>query len=254
MGPRPFSRGNIQPIATASSNSSRFNGATAFQPWKCRSSAVIASSSKLLQWGHGLSAVEMLLEVALLSQPLEASMGPRPFSRGNPSCRWPGRAGRRCFNGATAFQPWKFTRDAANGDQINVLQWGHGLSAVEIFATVLKHKAIPGASMGPRPFSRGNLSWAANRASRASGFNGATAFQPWKFPRWGWLRSAPPMLQWGHGLSAVEMPLGSERRRAKSACFNGATAFQPWKCQHRHKASPARADASMGPRPFSRGN
>ena len=34
MGPRPFSRGNPVSLATNSGACSRFNGATAFQPWK----------------------------------------------------------------------------------------------------------------------------------------------------------------------------------------------------------------------------
>ena len=66
--------------------------------------------------------------------PTIASMGPRPFSRGN-TIRWMGYSLMRTrFNGATSFQPWKH----AGG--YSLLSWFW----------------VP-ASMGPRPFSRGNL-------------------------------------------------------------------------------------------------
>ena len=58
-------------------------------------------------------------------------------------------------------------------------------------------------------------------------FNGATAFQPWNFPR---LRS------------------GSTAREG----FNGATAFQPWNSRTVATRTSA-VTASMGPRHFSRG-
>ena len=62
------------------------------------------------------------------------------------------------------------------------------------------------ASMGPRLFSRGNLAPRRDAPRRRSpGFNGATAFQPWKWER----------------------PRRLLDRLATG--FNGATAFQPWK-------------------------
>ena len=38
-------------------------------------------------------------------------------------------------------------------------------------------------------------------------------------------------LQWGHGLSAVEMTNAGHAYRADRPSFNGATAFQPWKSE-----------------------
>ena len=40
----------------------------------------------------------------------EASMGPRPFSRGNDLPSLFVRYHQTSFNGATAFQPWKFAK------------------------------------------------------------------------------------------------------------------------------------------------
>ena len=35
-------------------------------------------------------------------------------------------------------------------------------------------------------------------------------------------------LQWSHGFSAMDTLENSAKRKLMSACFNGATAFQPW--------------------------
>ena len=109
MGPRHFSRGKckglrldrqvvnglqwghgISAVERWTGNNpqpetrSRFNGATAFQPWKALDPFRLAGSCQpALQWGHGISAVE--------------SPVPPPVVRRQTSC----------FNGATAFQPWK---------------------------------------------------------------------------------------------------------------------------------------------------
>ena len=83
MGPRPFSRGNVILTLALRMGEERFNGATAFQPWK--------------PLFRGLSCPRSPL----------ASMGPRPFSRGNSFPTGEGERLRDRFNGATAFQPWK---------------------------------------------------------------------------------------------------------------------------------------------------
>ena len=127
----PFSRGNNSSTGMVASTDMRFNGATAFQPWK--------------PGGDGQRGV----------QSGGASMGPRPFSRGNlplhvrdalPSSRFNGATafqpwklpiivnGKKWspgFNGATAFQPWKHGVQAEDMYPHCRLQWGHGLSAVE---------------------------------------------------------------------------------------------------------------------------
>ena len=85
-----------------------FNGATTFQPWK-----------------YGL--------VGLIRRHfLDASMGPRLFSRGNVAD----------------------TRDFSRGS--SQLQWGHDFSAVEMRRDLGSVHGLQAASMGPRLFSRGN--------------------------------------------------------------------------------------------------
>ena len=109
------------------------------------------------------------------------------------------------------------------------------------------------ASMGPRPFSRGNmvdLAWCDTRRPR---FNGATTFQPWK-PRLNHgVDFVGGPLQWGHDLSAVETQTRAYGRTPQDAGFNGATTFQPWK-RGTGDVDTLLSQASMGPRPFSRGN
>ncbi len=213
---------------------------------------VVRSSTTRLQWGHDLSVVEIRRcrravrccpcasmgprpfsrgnshsRLATLRN-IPASMGPRPFSRGNPDEYWPmnlaveASMGPRpfsrgnlalftaciarwyCFNGATTFQSWKFSVAFPWYFCHVWLQWGHDLSVVEISqgsATC----GFPGfASMGPRPFSRGNSFRPEGGDATCLGFNGATTFQSWKL--------APSCPSW----------------RTRS-CFNGATTFQSWK-------------------------
>ena len=132
MGPRPFSRGNVTQVQGDQDHGDRFNGATAFQPWK--SGTGLPPGGQGAPGFNGATAFQpWKFEVpCVLIAPRNASMGPRPFSRGNGCRTWPCLTNR-----------WR-------------LQWGHGLSAVEI-------------STMPR-----------RRTAGATGFNGATAFQPWK--------------------------------------------------------------------------
>ena len=58
--------------------------------------------------------------------------------------------------------------------------------------------------MGPRPFSRGRVVISVASRVAHQGFNGATAFQPWKDMDLGKVAEYAERLQWGHGLSAVE--------------------------------------------------
>ena len=83
------------------------------------------------------------------------------------------------------------------------LQWGHGISAVELCA---RNTA----------------------ASNPACFNGATAFLPWNSVRALHTLRCRCGLQWGHGISAVEFWSASGSNGWMSRCFNGATAFLPW--------------------------
>ncbi len=107
MGPRLFRRGNVPNILEVPSALEGFNGATSFQTWKyiqaCRHKNInhgasmgprlfrrgngkdttrISASSRMLQWGHVFSDVEISAAISLT---------PKSF----------------CFNGATSFQTWK---------------------------------------------------------------------------------------------------------------------------------------------------
>ena len=85
MGPLPFSSGNYTLAMLSARVFLRFNGATAFQQWKrgCHDFASIRSScfngaTAFQQWKRE--------QVGALRGVLEASMGPLPFSSGNPTC------------------------------------------------------------------------------------------------------------------------------------------------------------------------
>ena len=117
-----------------------------------------------------------------------ASMGPPPFGSGNivlVSRRQPYLAVPKRFNGATAFRQWKHMLTSSLAFQMNELQWGHRLSAVETAhseSIVVLIASASSASMGPPPFGSGNLG--NQRRPGGSGpmscFNGATAFRQWK--------------------------------------------------------------------------
>ena len=87
-----------------------------------------------------------------------------------------------------------------------LLQWSHGLSTVE---TLIRQNPGSGsvhlpASMEPRPFDRGNSAKSGSGKSESPGFNGATAFRPWKPVNPNPGGNAGTALQWSHGLSTVE--------------------------------------------------
>ena len=135
-----------------------------------------------------------------------------------------------------------------------MLQWGRGLSAAEILDRHVALLVGVAASMGPRPFSRGNQLEKPSTSGYDQSFNGAAAFQPRKSRHKRRRLAAVLALQWGRGLSAAEMTTLLDRLAAADAGFNGAAAFQPRKFRARRAASRGRLLASMGPRPFSRGN
>ena len=181
MGPRPFSRGNIHDVC------------------------ILGPESYSLQWGHGLSAVEMALNDNIQRLMVLASMGPRPFSRGNGGCQYPSRVGRTGFNGATAFQPWK----SASG------------------ATYVSH---PCASMGPRPFSRGNCRRGAYLLDGRTASMGPRPFSRGNGPADPSAQNAPQAASMGpRPFSRGNKGLSRSPAIPRMGRFNGATAFQPWK-------------------------
>jgi len=85
------------------------------------------------------------------------------------------------------------------------------------------------ASMGPRPFRRGN------------------SLGPLHLP------DKLGSLQWGHVLSDVETTVWPSTWKMGGR-FNGATSFQTWKRRGVVAGPLVAGHASMGPRPFRRGN
>ena len=181
MGPRPCGRGRLE------------------------RTAVFAPVS-LLQWGHGLAAVDGCRPRHAVHIGPRASMGPRPCGRGRraPQCTRPlvDRASmgpRPCGRGRTA------PRDMAA--PMAGLQWGHGLAAVDgpspshaaaaaVTASMgprpcgrgrhtrrCHHRARALASMGPRPCGRGRAQPPTTDLPENWGFNGATALRPWTASR-----------------------------------------------------------------------
>ena len=202
-----------------------FNGATALRPWTVSTSDASPGLLFLLQWGHGLAAVDGRhgpREHPLLAR---ASMGPRPCGRG--------RAAGGSINLGTT-----------------LLQWGHGLAAVdgrEPPRPRTRRRASMGprpcgrgrskgrgqavypgaASMGPRPCGRGRLVESEVRGPMLTSFNGATALRPWT-------------------------ALRPDCTHRTIRCFNGATALRPW-TEPQPGSLYLQASASMGPRPCGRG-
>ncbi len=159
----------------------------------------------VLQWGHGISAVEICLSRCSLITCRWASMGPRHFCRGNRRACRDRRRRSVGFNGATAFLPWKLRCDDAPTADQTIASMGprHFCRG-----NLIRHRVVDAdeiASMGPRHFCRGNGMRPLPSRRRRRRFNGATAFLPWKY----------------RARRALAF------RRAHS--FNGATAFLPWK-------------------------
>src|SRR6266508_2506741 len=116
MGPRLFSRGDVMAARSRRVPCSRFNGATAFQPWRRYFRGTLLGGQAGF---NGATAFQ-------------------PWRR--PSAAAPRRSASR-FNGATAFQPWRQANKVAPAGG-NALQWGHGFSAVETAMATLALNAM----------------------------------------------------------------------------------------------------------------
>jgi len=109
-----------------------------------------------------------------------ASMGPRLFSRGDHPTRWPWRHS----DGLASMGPRLFSR----GDQLIavgvaarlLLQWGHGFSAVETITFTNSRIAIDELQWGHGFSAVETVAQCRHARQDGEGFNGATAFQPWR--------------------------------------------------------------------------
>ena len=111
-----------------------------------------------LQWSHGLSTVETW---------------PKPTLR---------TPAMPCFNGATAFRPWKRPRDRGTGAGLGCFNGATAFRPWKLAGTDADAAMVIHASMEPRPFDRGN-----------------------QFVMDA-VRRRLIKLQWSHGLSTVETP------------------------------------------------
>ena len=156
MGPRPFSRGNSETEAPNVQAKLASMGPRPFSRGNSRGGHKGPAPHHGLQWGRGLSAAE--IENTTLSW-LQTGL-----------LQW----GR----GLSAAEITNAFLRSVRKDQ---LQWGRGLSAAEIATHPIVADRKKLASMGPRPFSRGNPRPPAEQAPEGEhGFNGAAAFQPRK--------------------------------------------------------------------------
>ncbi len=161
----------------------------------------------------------------------------------------------RCFNSATTFQPWKRGTNTANtlftyrfNSATTFQPWKPGLSC----NSIVHHH---GASIRPRPFSRGNNHtqpyWGSHFCRLQFGHDLSAVETKILLPVWG---PSTTSLQFGHDLSAVETLFGERKDTCESLRFNSATTFQPWKQDMMKIHHKVYSDASIRPRPFSRGN
>ena len=222
-----------------------FNGATAFRRWKSGGTMRLWGTMYAIQWGHRLSAMEIRigLSAGVRDQISTCFNGATAFRRWRSGGPVAGRDLSWVFNGATAFDngdppstAWSWSSTAAS---MGPPPFGDGDGSASLSDPSRRQRRRE-ASMGPPPFGDGDSSWAGSILGDASPevllqwghrlsameigtwkarailpppdrccFNGATAFRRWRSPRCllvaSWTRKAA-MLQWGHRLSAMEMP------------------------------------------------
>ncbi len=141
--------------------------------------ASFLASQVVLQWSHGVAAVETGRRGRDEHRTVGASMEPRRRRRGNTPTR---------------------SRIAS----LRLLQWSHGVAAVETRERCSTRtpfvSSFNGATASP-PWKHA----ASTRLWRPSArFNGATASPPWKPPSSRAFSTDSGTLQWSHGVAAVE--------------------------------------------------
>ena len=179
MGPQLFSRGNSPVWPKSSVLTAGLQWGQSFSAVEIEQPPTAIDAVERLQWGHSFSAVEILCQVLRPETPESASMGPQLFSRGNLVEIREARCPHCELQWGHSFSAVEITQGPHISGVAIELQWGHSFSAVEML-----HWSLP--------------------TIRLLGFNGATAFQPWKCRM------------------NIQVAAGTDG-------FNGATAFQPWK-------------------------
>ena len=207
----------------------RFNGAMASQPWILRPRPRMVANrvrASMEPWppSHGYK------RQVLLRADLElASMEPWPPSHGY---------GRRdqyagvCLHHAS-MEPWPPS---------------HGYAPTSSFVSNGRN-----ASMEPWPPSHGYSVRIRLPLSRPDCFNGAMASQPWIQLIFNSSSVCQPLLQWSHGLPAMDTSMRAAGPATAAFRFNGAMASQPWIRRRRRRKNRKENRASMEPWPPSHG-
>src|SRR5438876_395126 len=112
-----------------------FNSATASPPWKTDEETVRCSSPRVLQFGHGVAAVEDARFIRPALGQRIASIRPRRRRRGRqrPSTGYRGVKRRLQFGHGVAAVEDGGKQDVI--DMLKELQFGHGVAAVEDLRT-----------------------------------------------------------------------------------------------------------------------
>ena len=214
-----------------------FNGAMPFQAWILDTIGSTVSIPKVLQWGHALSGMDMLLVRRQGSGSQEASMGPCPFRHGyqedavrlalsEVGLQWGHAlsgmdiclaayclAGHSGFNGAMPFQAWISSdrRDAAIAllASMGPCPFRHGYIRMWVVCQGEKH-----ASMGPCPFRHGYLSLSQHllvTVQKLQWGHALSGMDIWNM----WLDNDKITLelQWGHALSGMDIEIGREEQK-----------------------------------------
>ena len=182
MGPRVFTRGNVVEGRQRQGVDERFNGATRLHAWKLGTVYGGDEAEEVLQWGHASSRVETALAEKQSELERELQWGhasSRVETWQEPHKYEPAKS----FNGATRLHAWK----QRGSDRV-------------------MHRSS--ASMGPRVFTRGNLSLRSHVSLSTHRFNGATRLHAWKRRQSGLAVPTELLLQWGHASSRVETLAG----------------------------------------------
>ena len=275
MGPRLFSRGELNRFIDSTLRKESFNGAAAFQPRRGKLPVIVTGMLALhASMGPRLFSRGEIGEGWYWSQGIEASMGPRLFSRGEfmlaaapahaDTLQWGrgfsaaerrtrrrGCATTASFNGAAAFQPRRDRgvrldrrpRRASMGPRL--------FSRGEGRAGSIRRKRI-GASMGPRLFSRGEFKSPKKYVKAPEASMGPRLFSRGETHGDATVSELREALQWGRGFSAAErIELMDDLRRTYALQwgrgFSAAESVFSIRTVYGHTR------ASMGPRLFSRG-
>ena len=227
---------------------SRFNSATAAEPWRCgrhigtpgslatasirprlRSRGDLSQrfglspSDRALQFGHGCGAVEIhprrQTMCAWNALQFGHGCGAVEMATSKPAKR-PKRPALQFGHGCGAVEMGNGSDSSATRERM--LQFGHGCGAVEIRVPRPQNPAGYRASIRPRLRSRGDSVRTARRHLAAG------------------------LLQFGHGCGAVEISWTARNRRRARKGFNSATAAEPWRSHPRLLRQPGSTRLQFG--------